>query len=77
MDIKLADITLHIDENLNSEQRETVEESLRALDGVVSTHNSEKTPHLTVVKYNPDIIDSQRIIKRITVQGAHAELIGL
>ena len=30
MDINLADVTLHIDENLSVEQRGTVEESLRA-----------------------------------------------
>lgn len=77
MDIKLVDITLHIDENLSAEQRETIEESLRALDGVVSVHNSEKTPHLSIVQYNPDEMDHLRILKRVTDQGAHAELIGL
>ncbi len=77
MDINLVDITLHIDENLNTEQRETLEESLRALDGVVSVHNSDKTPHLTIVQYNREAMDSQRILKRVTDQGAHAEIIGL
>jgi len=77
MDVNLADITLHIDENLNTEQRETIEESLRALDGVVSVHNSEKTPHLSIVQYNPEEMDSKRILKRVTDQGAHAELIGM
>ena len=77
MDISLVDITLHIDENLNAEQKGTLEESLRALDGVISVHNSEKTPHLSIVQYNPDKINSKSILKRITDQGAHAELIGL
>lgn len=77
MSINLVDITVHIDENLSPEQRITVEESIRALDGVVSVHGSTKTPHLTVVEYNPEEMDSQRILKRITDQGAHAELIGL
>lgn len=77
MDITLVDIVLHVDENLSAEQKETLEESLRALDGVVSVHNSEKTPHLTIVQYNPDQMDSKRILKRVTDQGAHAELIGL
>ena len=72
-----VDITLHIDENLSAEQRETIEESLRALDGVASVQNSEKTPHLTIVKYNRDEVDSQKILKRVTDQGVHAELIGL
>jgi cell division protein FtsX len=77
MSIKLVDLTVHIDEDLDPEQRITVEDSLRALDGVVSVHNSSKTPHLTIVQYNPDEMDSKRILKRITDQGAHAELIGL
>ena len=77
MDITLVDITVHIDENLSPEQRITIDDSIRALDGVVSVHNSSKTPHLTIVQYNPDAVDSQKILKRITDQGVHAELIGL
>lgn len=77
MDINLVDLTIHIDENLTTEQRETIQESLRALDGIVSVHNADKTPHLTIVSYNPDKLDSQAILKRITDQGAHAELIGM
>ena len=77
MDINLVDITLHIDEDLSPEQRGTVEESLRAIDGVISVHNADKTPHLTIVQYNPDKTDSQAILKRVTDQGAHAELIGM
>ena len=77
MDINLVDLTVHIDEDLNPEQRITVQDSLRALDGVVSVHGSSKTPHLTIVSYNPEVMDSQKILKRIMDQGAHAELIGL
>ncbi len=77
MDINLADLTLHVDEELNAEQRQSLEENLRALDGVVSVHNGDKTPHLTIVQYNPDKMDSQSILKRVTDQGVHAELIGL
>ena len=76
-DIKLADITVHIDQNLDAEQRGTIEQSLRALDGVVSVHNSDRTPHLTIVEYDTRVMDSQRILKRVTDQGAHAELVGL
>ena len=76
-DINLADITLHIDEKLNAEQRDTIEESLRALDGVVSVQNSDRAPHLTIVGYDQSVMDSQRILKRVTDQGVHAELVGL
>ena len=77
MNIQLVDVVLHIDENLNPEQRGSVEESLRALDGVVSVHNTDERPHLTVVQYNPDLSTSQDILHRVTDQGAHAELIGM
>ena len=76
-DINLAEVTLHIDENLSAEQRGTIEESLRALEGVVSVHNSDKATHLTIVEYDPSAMDSQQILKRVTDQGAHAQLIGL
>jgi hypothetical protein len=76
-DINLADITLHTDENLSAEQRGTIEVSSRALDGVVGMHSSDEPPHLTVVEYNPGVMDSQRVLKRVTDQGAHAQLVGL
>ncbi len=77
MDIQLADVTLHIDENLSPEQRETIEESIRALDGVVSVKIPDKTPHLTLVEYNPAVLKAADILERVTNQGAHAKMIGL
>ena len=77
MNIKLVDLVLHIDESLTPEQRQTIEESLRALDGVVSVSNRDQTPHLTIVEYDPDDTSSADILKRIKNQGAHAEIIGL
>jgi len=77
MSNNLVDVTIHIDEDLSPEVRLTVEESIRALDGIVSVHNSSKTPHLTVVEYDIDEMDSLRILKRVTDQGLHAELVGL
>ena len=77
MSNNLVDVTVHIDEDLSPEVRLTIEDSIRALDGIVSVHNSTRTPHLTVVEYDMDEMDPQRILKRVTDQGVHAELIGL
>ena len=77
MTINLADLTLHIDEALSPEQRGTIEESLRALDGVVSVSNRDQTPHLTIVEFDPTAIKAHDILDRVTRQGAHAELMGL
>ncbi len=77
MDIHLADVTLHIDEDLNADERGVVVEQLRALDGVVSVHNPDAKPHLTVVEYNPAKIKAGQLLETVRGRGVHAELIGL
>ena len=77
MDIQLVDVTLHIDESLDSAHRAQIEAGLRALDGVVSVHNPDARPHLTVVQYNPDRLKSADILQTVSREGVHAELIGL
>ena len=77
MSTNLADLVLHIDENLSADQRGTIEEILRSLDVVVRVHNSDKKPHFNIIEYDQAEMDSQRILKRVTDQGAHAELVGL
>jgi hypothetical protein len=77
MNIQLADVTVHIDETLGREERTRIEDSLRALEGVVSVHNPDERPHLAVVGYNPEKTGSANILSTITAQGVRAELIGL
>lgn len=77
MDIQLADVTLHIDEALDVGRRALVEEQLRALDGVVSVSNSDTTPHLMVVEYNPEKLKATHLLDTVKAAGLHAELIGL
>lgn len=77
MDIQLADVVVHIDQTLELDRRTRIEEELRAIDGVVSVHNPDDRPHLTIVEYNPDRTGSAAILDRVTTQGVHAELIGL
>lgn len=77
MDIQLADVTLHIDETLDAGQRAIVEEKLRSIDGVVSVHNPDKTPHLTVIEYNPAKVKAGQLLETVKATGFHAEMIGL
>jgi len=76
MDIQLADVTLHIDENLDKDHRNEVETNLRRVDGVVSVHNPDEHPHLTVVAYNPQRTESQELLGQMKALGVHAKLIG-
>jgi hypothetical protein len=77
MDIQLADVLLHIDENLTADRRGEVEQRLRGVDGVVSVHNPDARPHLTLVQYRPDKVNSQALLKATLAEGIHAELVGL
>lgn len=77
MDIQLADILVHIDENLPKDQRMQIEEKLRAMDGIVSVRNPDDKPHLSMIEFNPDVSSSAAILNMVRSQGVHAELIGL
>ncbi len=76
-DIKMVDVTLHIDENIDHASREVMQDKLRALDGVVAAVSRDEKPHLLVVEYNPDRVNSDAILACVQEQGVHAELIGL
>jgi len=77
VEIQLADVTVHIDETLDSGRRAAIEEKLRAVDGIVSVHNPDNKPHLAVVQFVPDKVSSGAILQMIKGEGVNAELIGL
>ena len=77
MNAQLADVMVHIDQNLSPEQRSFIEMTLRAMDGVVSVRNPDGRPHLSVIEYVPGKTSSQAILSAVTGRGVHAELIGL
>lgn len=77
MDISLSDVLIHIDETLPTEARAKVESQLREVDGVVSVHNPDDKPHLTLVEYVQDKTNAQALLRGVRDQGFHAELVGL
>ncbi len=77
MNIDLADVTLHVDETLDSEGLQRLENAFRQREGVVSVHVEKNRPHLFVLEYNPKVVHSKDLVKIPEFQGLHAELIGL
>lgn len=75
--IFLADVTVHIDETISDETRAKVDKDLCSLDGVISVHSSEKTPHLVVVTYDLNHSKSKEILGAVLGEHLHAELVGL
>ena len=77
MNIDLADVTLHVDETLDSHGLTELENAFRQREGVVSVHVDQKHPHLFVLEYNPKMVHSKDLVKIPEFRGLHAELIGL
>jgi len=73
---KIADVVVHIDETLTTDQLNSLVGAIRGLDGVVSAGTQDR-PHLVTVAYNPDNVNSKAILERVKSEGCHAELIGI
>ncbi|MCK5446455.1 MAG: hypothetical protein KAI73_12590 [Rhodospirillaceae bacterium] len=75
-DIKMNGVTLHIDETLDSAQREGIRDGVFKIEGVVAAAFNEKTPHLMIVEFDTDRVTQAELLSNITGQGVHAELVG-
>jgi len=75
MDIKMTDIMLHIDEDLDKEHQEALETIMRSQEGVIGLGYHENRPHLMIVEYNPDCITDQNLLDCVIQQGLHAEIV--
>ena len=76
-DIKLVDVTIHIDKDTDADTRQNVETALRTVNGVVSVHMPSNEPHLVVVEYDPDATASDHLLTMVKEVAGRAELIGL
>jgi hypothetical protein len=74
---KMVDVTLHLDEIISHADRETIRDSLLNMNGVMAAACHDERPHLIIIEYNPDIINSSEFIKVAQDRGLHAELVGL
>jgi len=76
MDTKLAEVTVHIDESTTHDEREKLRDVLLAMDGVIAAAYHDERPHLLLIEYNPDAINSIEFVNAAKKQDLHAELIG-
>jgi hypothetical protein len=76
MDTKLAEVTFHIDEGTSHDERENFRDVLLAMDGVMAAAYHDEQPHLMLIEYNPDVVNSIEFVDAARKHGLHAELIG-
>ena len=77
MSDKMVDVTLHLDELISHEDRETIRDSLLNMNGVMAAACHDESPHLIIIEYNPDTLNSREFVKVVQDRGLHAELVGL
>ena len=76
MENKWAEVTLHIDENTTHEERENFRDLLLKREGVFAASCHDEKPHLMLIEYDPDTINSMEFVKEAGKKGLRAELIG-
>jgi hypothetical protein len=74
----IADITVHLHPESAHDDREKIEQDLRAHNGVVSVHFSEKDhPHAVVVAYNTEAVTSEQLLAEIRKCDKQAVMVSL
>ena len=76
MGTKWAEVTLHIDEATTHDEREGFRDRLLGREGVIAASRHDERPHLMLIEYDPDIINSREFLTEASSRGLHAELIG-
>jgi len=71
-----TDIVVHINENLDEENRQSLTQQTNDLDGVLSASLTDSRPHLMIVGFDPDKTKSMNVLSGVQNTGVHAQLIG-
>lgn len=77
MNTKMVDVTLHINEEIDTREREALRDSLLKTRGVLAADYQAAHPHLVIIEYDPDVIGSTEFIHIARQSGLHAQLIGM
>ena len=69
-------VIVHIDENLDNENRDELLQKIKSIDGVLSADVQDQRPHLMIVDYNPKQTKSMDVLSGVQSSGVHAQLVG-
>lgn len=77
MDIHMADIMLHIDEDLDNQEQSILAKQVRDLTGVIGLGYHDTKPHLMIIEYDQDVTTPKMLLHQVNNCGLHAELVGM
>lgn len=73
----IADVMVHVDENLDDESLHALEDEIRGDRGVVSVGHNPGKLHLLMVTYDTEVAHPVHFVHHLRERGMHAELVGL
>ncbi len=68
-------VVVHINERLDDQHRQTIESLVEQVEGVTHACFNETQHHLMIVDYDPRRTSSGEILRQVTRQDLHAQLI--
>jgi len=71
-----VEIVVHISEELNEDRRNSLTSALENITGITGAEFCPLRYHLMLLRYDTDVFSSQDVLRNITSQGVHAQLIG-
>jgi len=75
--MNISDVMIHINEPLGEEARTSLENTLRKVEGVVSTgFNPDKT-HLLLIAYDTETANTAVLLEKTRAAGYTAQLVGM
>ena len=75
--MNLSDIMIHVNEPLSVDAQHVLEDRVRAIDGVVSSHFNPGRKQLMMVAYDPDVARSTVLLAKVREAGFTAQMVGL
>ena len=75
--MNVVDVLIHVNNRLDNNQRVQLEQTMRDLDGVIAPRFNPDHPHLMLVAFNPQHVQSKTLLQQVKSVGYQAQLIGV
>ena len=75
--MNISDVIIHINESLSTEERTSLENEMRKVEGVVSPGFNADKLHLLMITYNTEETNTAALLERARAAGYTAQLVGM
>ncbi|WP_455211953.1 hypothetical protein [Kaarinaea lacus] len=77
MNQRKSNVVVYVGKSLSETSREQIERFIRQQEGVFGARTNDRTRHLMLVDYDPNVVSATGLLRGIHNQGVDARLIGL